>query len=50
MGYLQTEAGKTDSIAANGLADGRKIFRVIDTATPAQSGSFLDWRGETLPW
>jgi hypothetical protein len=26
------------------------LLRVIDAATPAQSGSFLDWRGEALPW
>ena len=34
MDNAQTDAGKTDSIAANGLVDGRKIFRVIDTAAP----------------
>ena len=27
-----------------------KIFCLVDAATPAQSGSFLDWRGQALPW
>ena len=26
------------------------MLRVIDAATPAQSGGFFDWRSETLPW
>lgn len=26
------------------------LLRVIDRATPAQSGTFLDWQGQTLPW
>lgn len=26
------------------------MLRVIDAATPAQSGGFFDWRGQTLPW
>ncbi len=28
----------------------RGLLEVIDAATPAQSGRFLDWRGEALPW
>lgn len=26
------------------------LLRVVASATPADSGSFRDWRGETLPW
>jgi hypothetical protein len=26
------------------------LLRVIDGATPQDSGSFHDWRGESLPW
>ncbi len=26
------------------------MMRVADGLTPAQSGCFLDWRGETVPW
>jgi hypothetical protein len=26
------------------------LLRVIDRATARDSGSFHDWRGETLPW
>lgn len=26
------------------------LLRIIDTATPAQSGGFFDWHGERLPW
>lgn len=48
-GWVQTEMGGaqaqvTPADAAAGL------LRVIDAATPAQSGTFLDWRGEALPW
>jgi len=26
------------------------LLQVIDALTPERSGSFIDWRGETLPW
>lgn len=26
------------------------LLGIIDATTPAQSGGFFDWRGETLPW
>jgi hypothetical protein len=26
------------------------LLAVIDAAGPGDSGSFRDWRGETLPW
>ena len=48
-GWVQTEMGGaqaqvTPADAVSGL------LRVIDAATEAQSGSFLDWRGEPLRW
>lgn len=42
MGGAQAQVTPTDAVAG--------LLRVIDAATPAQSGSFLDWRGEPLPW
>ena len=42
--HLQAMAQVAPADAVAGL------LRVIDAATPAQSGSFLDWRGEALPW
>lgn len=48
-GWAQTDMGGDkatlpvqDSVAG--------LLRVVDSATPADSGSFRDWRGETLPW
>jgi NAD(P)-dependent dehydrogenase (short-subunit alcohol dehydrogenase family) len=48
-GWAQTDMGGDkatvpveDSVAG--------LLRVIDSATPTDSGSFRDWRGETLPW
>ena len=31
-------------------ASARHLLRVIDTATPAQSGLLLDWQGEVIPF
>ena len=28
----------------------RGMLRVADALTPEQNGSFLDWRGDTVPW
>ena len=42
MGGAQAQVAPVDAVAG--------LLRVIDAATPAQSGSFLDWRGEALPW
>ena len=48
-GWVQTDMG--GSSANVGAPDAvRGLLGVIDAATPAQSGSFLDWRGESLPW
>ncbi len=48
-GWVQTEMGGAQAqvTPADAVAG---LLRVIDAATPAQSGSFLDWRGEALPW
>ena len=48
-GWVQTDMGGTSATVAPSDAV-RGLLGVIDAATPAQSGSFLDWRGETLPW
>ena len=42
MGGAQAQVTPVDAVAG--------LLRVIDAATPSQSGSFLDWRGEPLPW
>ena len=48
-GWVQTEMGGAQAqVAPADAAAG--LLRVIDAATPAQSGTFLDWRGEALPW
>ncbi len=48
-GWVQTDMGGASANVA--AADAvRGLLGVIDAATPAQSGSFLDWRGESLPW
>lgn len=48
-GWVQTDMGGGSATVA--VPDSvRGLLAVIDAATPAQSGSFLDWRGETLRW
>ena len=48
-GWVQTEMGGSQAqVAAADAVAG--LLRVIDAATPAQSGTFVDWRGEPLPW
>ena len=48
-GWVQTDMG--GSGASVSPADAvRGLLQVIDAATPAQSGSFTDWRGEPLAW
>ena len=48
-GWVQTEMGGAQAKVAPGDAVAG-LLQVIDAATRAQSGSFLDWRGEVLPW
>ena len=48
-GWVQTDMGGTGAevTPAASLAG---LLQVIDAAMPAQSGSFLDWRGQSVPW
>ena len=48
-GWVQTEMGGAQAqvTPADAVAG---LLRVIDAATPAQSGTFLDWRGASQPW
>ena len=48
-GWVQTEMGGEHATVPTADAV-RGLLQVVDGATPAQSGSFLDWRGEPLPW
>ena len=48
-GWVQTEMGGAQAQVAPADAVAG-LLRVIDAATPDQSGSFIDWRGEPLPW
>ena len=48
-GWVQTEMGGEHATVPTADAV-RGLLQVVDGATPAQSGSFLDWRGESLPW
>lgn len=48
-GWVQTDMGGKDAqVAPEDSAGG--LLRVIDGATAADSGTFLDWQGQTLPW
>ena len=48
-GWVQTDMGGTGAeVAPEASVAG--LLQVIAAATPAQSGSFLDWRGHTVPW
>ncbi|MBN8717109.1 SDR family oxidoreductase [Thermomonas sp.] len=48
-GWVQTDMGGPQaSLSAQESAAG--LLQVIERATPAQSGTFLDWQGQTLPW
>jgi NAD(P)-dependent dehydrogenase (short-subunit alcohol dehydrogenase family) len=48
-GWAQTDMGGGNATVpvADAVAG---LLRVIDDATPQDSGSFHDWRGESLPW
>ena len=48
-GWVQTEMGGEHATVPTADAV-RGLLQVVDGATPAQSGSFLDWRGGALPW
>ena len=48
-GWVMTEMGGEHATVPTADAV-RGLLQVVDGATPAQSGSFLDWRGGALPW
>jgi len=48
-GWVQTEmGGETAQITPAQSVTG--LLRVIEGVTPAQSGTFLDWQGQTVAW
>jgi NAD(P)-dependent dehydrogenase (short-subunit alcohol dehydrogenase family) len=48
-GWVQTDMGGQDAtLSAEDSAAG--LLQVIDGATADDSGRFLDWQGEALPW
>ncbi len=48
-GWVQTEMGGDDAtLAPEHAVEG--LLKVIDAAEPSASGTFLDWKGEPLPW
>ena len=48
-GWVQTDMGGAGAqITVEESVSG--LLQVIDGLSPADSGRFLDWRGETLPW
>ena len=48
-GWVMTEmGGEHATVATTDAVAG--LLQVMDGATPAQSGNFLDWRGQSLPW
>jgi len=48
-GWARTDMGGSD--APTSVAECvAGMMRVADNAGPAQSGTFIDWRGEVIPW
>lgn len=48
-GWVQTDmGGQNATVSADASAAG--LLQVIDGAAPEDSGRFLDWQGEALPW
>ena len=48
-GWVQTDMGGTGA-EVSPAASVAGLLQVIAAATPAQSGGFLDWRGQSVPW
>ena len=48
-GWVQTDMGGS-SATVDGADSARGLLQVIDAATLEDSGHFLDWRGQALPW
>ena len=48
-GWVQTDmGGAAAELGAEASVAG--LLQVIEAAVPAQSGQFLDWRGQPIPW
>ena len=48
-GWVRTDMGGASAeLPADEAVAG--LLQVIDAASPAQSGQFLDWRGQPVPW
>lgn len=48
-GWVQTDMGGAGAtVTVNDCARG--LFQVVSTATPKQSGQFIDYTGKQLPW
>lgn len=48
-GWVQTDMGGS-SATVDGADSARGLLQVIEAATLEDSGHFLDWRGQPLPW
>jgi NAD(P)-dependent dehydrogenase (short-subunit alcohol dehydrogenase family) len=48
-GWVQTDMGGSSATIDSEEAV-RGLLQVIDAAVPGDSGRFIDWRGEPLPW
>jgi len=48
-GWVRTDMGG-DNAALSVAESVSGLLRVIDHLTPADSGRFLDWQGDPLPW
>jgi NAD(P)-dependent dehydrogenase (short-subunit alcohol dehydrogenase family) len=48
-GWVRTEMGGNEATLPPAQS-AESLLRVIDGASPADSGKYLDWNGEPLPW
>ncbi|WP_180884763.1 SDR family NAD(P)-dependent oxidoreductase [Ruegeria sp. THAF57] len=46
--FTRKYAGRHPTVAPEEAA--KNLLGVIDRLTPAQTGGFFDWKGETVPW
>jgi NAD(P)-dependent dehydrogenase (short-subunit alcohol dehydrogenase family) len=48
-GWVRTDMG-TDRAALSSQESARGLLQVIGGLQARDSGAFLDWRGQTVPW
>lgn len=48
-GWVQTEMGGPNALIDTETS-ARDLYKVIDTSTPSQSGQFINYDGNPLPW